>query len=119
MMLRQLNNFEIKLRDSISLQMESDVPLGAFLSGGIDSSVIVALLQSQSSNPVRTFTVGFHDKSFNEAEHAKAVAKHLRTEHTELYVTANDALNVIPNYQRCMMSLFQTHHRFRHTLYLK
>jgi len=90
------HQLETKLRDSISLQMESDVPLGAFLSGGIDSSLIVALLQSQSSKPVRTFTVGFHDKFYNEAEHAKAVAKHLRTEHTELYVTANDALSVIP-----------------------
>jgi asparagine synthase (glutamine-hydrolysing) len=82
---------------SVKGQMLSDVPLGAFLSGGVDSSLVAALMQSQSSSPVRTFAIGFDDARYNEAQHASAVAKHLGTNHTELYVTAEDALNVIPS----------------------
>lgn len=91
-----LDEFESRLRRTIVGQMISDVPLGAFLSGGIDSSTIVALMQAESREPVRTFTIGFHETGYNEAEHAKAVARHLGTAHTELYVTPREALEVIP-----------------------
>jgi asparagine synthase (glutamine-hydrolysing) len=84
------------LRQAVAGQMIADVPLGALLSGGIDSSTIVAMMQSQSSKPIKTFSIGFHDPVYNEAHHAKAVAAHLGTEHTELYVTPSDALAVIP-----------------------
>ena len=91
-----LDALEGALREAVRVQSLADVPLGAFLSGGVDSSTIVALMQQQASRPVRTFTVGFEEAGFDESSHARAVARHLGTDHSELFVTAAEARAVIP-----------------------
>lgn len=87
---------ETLLRESVRLRMMADVPLGAFLSGGVDSSAIVALMQAESRIPVKTFTIGFQEGEYNEADYARKVAEHLKTEHTDLTVTSEEARAVIP-----------------------
>jgi asparagine synthase (glutamine-hydrolysing) len=84
------------LRDAVRIRMIADVPLGVFLSGGIDSSMVTALMQAESASPVRSFSVGFTEAAYDEAPFAKAVARHLGTHHTELIVTQEDIAAVIP-----------------------
>ena len=91
-----LDELEVLLKDAVAQQMIADVPLGAFLSGGVDSSTVVALMQSQSMRPVKTFTIGFNDIGYDEAQHAKLVAQHLGTEHTEMVVSPQEAQAVVP-----------------------
>ena len=91
-----VGELEPLLRTSVRQRMISDVPLGSFLSGGLDSSTVTALAQAESAKPVQTFTVGFEDPDFNEADHAKAVAAHLGTDHTEVYVSDQELRDVLP-----------------------
>ena len=91
-----VNELEALLTDAVGRQMMADVPLGAFLSGGIDSSLIVALMQRQSARPVKTFSIGFHEPRYNEAEFAKRVAAHIGTEHVELYVGDKELRDIVP-----------------------
>jgi asparagine synthase (glutamine-hydrolysing) len=92
-----IEEFEPLLRDAVGCRMVADVPLGALLSGGVDSSLVAALMQVQSTRPVRTFTIGFRESGYDEAPHARAVAQHLGTEHTELYVDSSHALEIVGN----------------------
>jgi len=90
------SQLEALLTDAVGLRMLADVPLGAFLSGGIDSSLVVALMQAQSTQAVRTFSIGFAEKAHNEAPHAEAVAAHLGTNHTQFMLSQRDLLDVVP-----------------------
>ncbi len=94
--LEWVDQLDVLLKDAVKRCMVSDVPIGAFLSGGIDSSTVVALMQAQSSHPVQTFSIGFEEEGYNEASHATAVANHLGTQHHEMYLTSSQALEIIP-----------------------
>lgn len=95
------DRLEQLLKDAVRGQMISDVPLGAFLSGGIDSALVVSIMQAVSDIPVRTFTIGFESEKYNEAEYAKAIAAHLKTAHTELYVGRREACEAIRQITEC------------------
>ncbi|MBN9459610.1 MAG: asparagine synthase (glutamine-hydrolyzing) [Burkholderiales bacterium] len=94
------DSLDLLLRQAVRAQMSADVPLGAFLSGGIDSSLVVALMQSESTRPVQTFTIGFREDGYDEAPFAKAVARHLGTAHTEWYISSAEAADIIPELPR-------------------
>ncbi|HWA16536.1 MAG TPA: asparagine synthase (glutamine-hydrolyzing) [Gemmatimonadales bacterium] len=91
-----VNQLDQLLSEAIRLRLESDVPLGALLSAGIDSTTVVSIMQGMMSRPVRTFTIGFDNPEHDETEHARAIAKHIGTDHTELHVSGRDALDVVP-----------------------
>jgi asparagine synthase (glutamine-hydrolysing) len=91
-----VNQLEELLMSAVGIQMQADVPLGAFLSGGVDSSTIVALMQAQSETKINTFSIGFDQKEYNEAEHAKRVANHIGTNHHEAYISAKEVLDIVP-----------------------
>ena len=91
-----ISQLDALLRESVELRMVSDVPLGVFLSGGVDSSTVAALMQAQSTKPIKTFTIGFNEGSYNEAHYASAVSQHLQSEHTEYTISPEDAIAVIP-----------------------
>lgn len=91
-----VNELESLLKNSVMLRMAADVPVGAFLSGGYDSTLITSLMQQISGEPIKTYSIGFHEANYNEAEHAKEIARYLGTDHTELYVTSSDAFDTIP-----------------------
>jgi asparagine synthase (glutamine-hydrolysing) len=91
-----VDELERRLADAVTRRMIADVPVGAFLSGGIDSSAVVAIMQSHGAGRVRTYSIGFENPAYDEAQSARAVANHLGTEHTEFYVSARDALDVVP-----------------------
>ena len=99
---------ESMLSNAVSDQLISDVPIGAFLSGGIDSSLITALMQKESMNKIQTFTIGFQDKRYDESGYARDVSKYLGTDHTELILSENDILNIIPNLSKIYSDLLQT-----------
>ena len=92
-----IDALEHVLGEAVGCRMIADVPLGAFLSGGIDSSTVVALMQAKSSEPIKTFSIGSYNEGFDEAEHAKKVARHLGTDHTELYLNGRDIIDILPN----------------------
>lgn len=92
-----LEQLEILLRAAVRIRMLSDVPLGAFLSGGVDSTLVTSLMQAESARPIKTFSVGFSEAEYDEARNAARVARHLGTEHTELHVTPQETLAVIPD----------------------
>lgn len=95
-----IESLDTVLKASVAGQLAADVPVGAFLSGGVDSSTVAALMQAHSSQRVKTFTVGFRESSYDEAVHARRIADHLGTDHTELYVTAAEARKLIPDLPR-------------------
>ena len=92
-----IDTLEILLGDAVGRRLVADVPLGAFLSGGIDSSAVAAMMRMRSNASVRTYSIGFKEEGFDEAPHARAVAAHIGTEHTELYVSPAEAREIIPD----------------------
>jgi asparagine synthase (glutamine-hydrolysing) len=90
------NQLDKVLRETVGCRMIADVSLGALLSGGFDSTMVVSMMQAMSTHPIKTFSIGFWESQYNEAQHAKDIARHLGTEHTELYISPKDAQAVIP-----------------------
>ena len=109
-----IHSMENLLLKSVAQQMRSDVPIGAFLSGGIDSSLIVALMQKMTTAPIKTFSIGFDDKNYNEANYAKKVAQYLKTDHTELYVSPSTVLDTLSNLPEIYDEPFPILLKFQH-----